>query len=149
MRAQHPLAALPHLRLNDFAQAEHVRILAAGTGHGRVDVALEQKKLQRRVRLTVPHYVALAPVLTQSDLIATVPERFADRMLGPFDLVKHALPMALAQSTIHQFWHERLHRDHGHQWLRRSCRTLFGDAGSLSDEQASPAPTAPHKAPSR
>jgi DNA-binding transcriptional LysR family regulator len=149
MRAQHPLAEKAQLRLSDFAQAEHVRILAAGTGHGRVDVALEQKKLQRRVRLTVPHYVALAPVLTQSDLIATVPERFADRMLEPFDLVKQDLPIAVAKSAIHQFWHERLHRDQGHQWLRRSCRTLFGDAASLSDEQASPATTAPHKPQSR
>jgi DNA-binding transcriptional LysR family regulator len=130
MRAAHPLAGRKKLSLEAFAQAEHVRIIAAGTGHGRVDVALEKSKLKRRFRLTVPHYVALGDVLGHSDLIATVPERFADRVLGPFGLVKRDLPLALGDSAIHQFWHGRLHRDPGHQWLRRRISVLFGDTGA-------------------
>ena len=44
MRQGHPLAAGKTLTLRSFTQAEHVRIVAAGTGHGRVDVALEKQK---------------------------------------------------------------------------------------------------------
>lgn len=127
MRQAHPLAGKNKLTLTAFTQAEHVRILASGTGHGRVDVALAQQKLRRHFRLTVPHYVALGDVLSHSDLIATVPERFADRTLLPFALVKRALPIALDDSAIHQFWHSRLHRDPGHQWLRQFTSALFGD----------------------
>jgi DNA-binding transcriptional LysR family regulator len=127
MRQAHPLAGKNNLTLTAFTQAEHVRILASGTGHGRVDVALEQQKLRRHFRLTVPHYVALGDVLSHSDLIATVPERFADRTLRPFALVKRALPIAVDGSAIHQFWHSRLHRDPGHQWLRQFTSALFGD----------------------
>mgnify|MGYP006183458325 FL=1 len=127
MRQAHPLAGKNKLTLTAFTQAEHVRILASGTGHGRVDVALEQQKLRRHFRLTVPHYVALGDVLSHSDLIATVPERFADRTLRPFALVKRALPIAVDDSAIHQFWHSRLHRDPGHQWLRQFTSALFGD----------------------
>jgi DNA-binding transcriptional LysR family regulator len=136
MRKAHPLAGKNKLHLTSFTEAEHVRIVAAGTGHGRVDVALEQQKLYRRFRLTVPHYVALGDVLSHSDLIATVPERFADRTLAPFGLVKRALPMAVEASAIHQFWHGRLHRDAGHRWLRQSIRKLFGDGQAPEHEQA-------------
>jgi DNA-binding transcriptional LysR family regulator len=86
MREGHPLAKDMAITLSNFAAASHVRVIAAGTGHGRVDEALERQGLQRRIRLTVPHYVALGDVLGHSDLIATVPERFAQRVTGPFNL---------------------------------------------------------------
>jgi DNA-binding transcriptional LysR family regulator len=127
MRKGHPLAAAPSLALADFAAASHVRVIAAGTGHGRVDEALERQGLQRRIRLTVPHYVALGDVLGHSDLIATVPERFAQRVTTPFGLTTRPLPLAVDGSVIHQFWHARLHKDPGHQWLRSMVAQCFGD----------------------
>jgi DNA-binding transcriptional LysR family regulator len=136
MRKMHPLAVKKKLNLEAFITAEHVRVMATGTGHGRVDIALEKQKIHRRVRLTVPHYVALGDVLKCSDLIATVPQRFAERILKPFDLVTQELPINIDESSIHQFWHGRLHRDPGHQWLRKCVNELFGDKGSLKGEEA-------------
>jgi len=127
MREGHPMAREPELTLADFAGADHVRVIAAGTGHGRVDEALERQGLQRRIRLTVPHYVALGDVLGHSDLMATVPERFAQRVTRPFALATRALPLAVDDSVIHQFWHARLHKDPGHQWLRGLVAQCFGD----------------------
>jgi DNA-binding transcriptional LysR family regulator len=131
MREGHPLAHAQGLTLSDFAQASHVRVMAAGTGHGRIDEAireaLERQGLQRRIRLTVPHFVALGDVLGHSDLIATVPERFAQRVAGPFALTTRPLPLAVDGSAIHQFWHARLHKDPGHQWLRGVVAQCFGD----------------------
>jgi DNA-binding transcriptional LysR family regulator len=134
LREKHPLALKKSLSLAAFAKAAHVRIIAAGTGHGRVDVALEKQKLLRQFKLTVPHYVALGDVLQHSNLIATVPERFADRILQPYNLVKRNLPIAVDESAIHQFWHGRLHRDAGHQWLRGRISALFGDTAKPEDE---------------
>lgn len=131
MREGHPLAHAEGLTLSDFAVASHVRVMAAGTGHGRIDAAisetLEQQGLQRRIRLTVPNYVALGDVLGHSDLIATVPERFAQRVTSPFGLTTRPLPLAVDGSAIHQFWHARLHKDPGHQWLRELVAQCFGD----------------------
>lgn len=129
MRQAHPLAQRAALSLAEFTGAAHVRVLAAGTGHGRVDEALERQGLQRRIRLTVPHYVALGDVLGHSDLIATVPERFAQRVISPFGLTTCALPLTVQSSAIHQFWHARLHRDPGHQWLRAMVAQGFGAEG--------------------
>lgn len=136
MRQGHPLASRASLTLSDLARASHVRVIAAGTGHGRVDEALERQGLQRRILLTVPHYVALGDVLGHSDLIATVPERFAQRVLAPFGLVTRRLPLAVEDSVIHQFWHGRLHKDPGHGWLRQRILGLFGDAHGQMQESA-------------
>lgn len=136
MRKTHPLAGKNKLNLSSFADAEHVRVVAMGTGHGQVDVAMEKKKLRRKFRLSIPHYVALGDVLSHSNLIATAPERFADRILVPYALVKRELPISVSQSAIHQFWHSRLHRDPGHQWLRQYISRLFADEHAAHAEQA-------------
>jgi DNA-binding transcriptional LysR family regulator len=136
MREGHPLASKDDLTLLDFAAASHVRVIAAGTGHGRVDEALERQGLQRRIRLTVPHFVALGDVLGHSDLIATVPERFAQRVTGPFTLKTRPLPLAVDGSVIHQFWHAHLHKDPGHQWLRGQLTQLFGDSAHPATTQS-------------
>jgi len=54
----------------------------------------------------------------------------------PFGLVKRDLPVAVDESAIHQFWHGRLHRDPGHQWLRQFTEKLFGDGKMPQNEQA-------------
>jgi DNA-binding transcriptional LysR family regulator len=125
MRQSHPLAKKKTLSLGDFSTANHVQVISSGTGHGRVDLALEKLKIQRRITLTLPLYVALGDVLKYADLIATVPQRFAERVLKPFDLMMHALPVDIDESSIHQFWHGRMHRDSGHQWLRKFVSELF------------------------
>lgn len=136
MRKKHPLAQSHSISSQAFFAAEHVRVLATGTGHGRVDLAMDQQKHKRKVRLTVPHYVALGEVLQNANLIAVVPERFANRIVKPFDLVMRDLPIKVEDSAIHQCWHGHLHRDPGHQWLRQLMRKLFGDQATLGEEQA-------------
>lgn len=139
MRKGHPLSSKDVLTLADFAVASHVRVIAAGTGHGQIDEAISEtlahQGLQRRIRLTVPNYVALGDVLGHSDLIATVPERFAQRVTGPFALTTRALPLTVDGSAIHQFWHARLHKDPGHQWLRELVAQCFGDGRKTSAEK--------------
>lgn len=136
MRKKHPMAQTSHIAMSALFAAEHVRVLATGTGHGRVDLALDKQRHQRKVRLTVPHYVALGDVLQHANLIAVVPERFAQRIAKPFDLVMRDLPIKLEDSAIQQCWHGRLHRDPGHQWLRQLMRKLFGDQALSGEEKA-------------
>ena len=127
MNATHPLARHSTLSAVAYQRAAHVRVVAEGTGHGRVEDALAQLGLQRDIQLTVPHYVALGHVLASTQLVATVPERFADRAAAPFGLVARPLRLRLPDSTICQLWHEHQHRDPGHQWLRTQVAQLFAD----------------------
>jgi DNA-binding transcriptional LysR family regulator len=126
MRADHPSAAQA-LGRAAFQELDHVRVEAHGTGHAQLEEHLARLKLRRRVRLTVPDYVSLGHVLASTDLVATVPQRFAERVSGPMGLVVRPLPVRAPASTIHQFWHAGLHGDAGHQWLRARIASLFGD----------------------
>jgi DNA-binding transcriptional LysR family regulator len=146
LRAQHPLARRRQIGAALYRQATHVCVASAGTGHGQVEDALERLGIARRVALTVPHYVALGPVLASADLLATVPERFAERVTQPFGLVTRPLTTRLPTSTICQLWHAHQHREPGHQWLRAQVAQLFGSApASARDEPHESAPE-PHTA---
>jgi DNA-binding transcriptional LysR family regulator len=126
MRAGHPLAGSTALSAARYRQAAHVRVVSAGTAHGQVDDALQRLGVVRQVQLTVPHYVALGQVLASTGLVATVPERLAERLAGPHGLVSRPLGLKLPTSTIAQLWHAHLHRDPGHQWLRNLVAQRFG-----------------------
>lgn len=129
MRRGHPRTKGP-LTHAAFLSCEHVRVEAPGTGHGRIEREFEHRGIRRRIRLSVPNYVALGHVLASTDLIATVPERFAERVSTALGLSTRPLPVRIAAGVIHQFWHQRSHRDSGHQWLRQQVATLFADSAA-------------------
>ncbi len=106
------------ISLAEFSAADHVVVVSAGTGHGKVDELLERNGVQRRVRLTVPHFVAVGHILRATDMIATVPEAFAQQVAGAFELVSVAHPAGLPDIAINMFWHAKFHKDPANQWLR-------------------------------
>ncbi|WP_247652741.1 LysR family transcriptional regulator [Ideonella aquatica] len=124
MRAGHPLAGAPP-SAEVFGAAEHLRVLAEGTGHGQVDEALARHGLRRRVRLSVPHFVAVGHLLAGTDLLATVPERLAQALQGPFGLVQQPVPAPLPAAAISLYWHARQHQDPANRWLRDTLAAQF------------------------
>lgn len=116
-RKGHPLDKKKILQ-SEFFAADHVAIVSAGTGHGQVDEILDNSSPQRRVKLKVPHFVAVGHILQSTDLVATVPERLAERMAKPFNLKYVPHPVKLPQIAINLFWHAKYHKDPANQWLR-------------------------------
>jgi len=115
------------LTLNDFKAAEHLVIVSAGTGHGKVDDLIRKAGAQRLVRLSVPHFVSVGHILKQSNLVATVPERLAHELAGPFGLTYLPHPINLPDIAINVFWHAQAHRSPASQWLRGVVCELFAD----------------------
>jgi DNA-binding transcriptional LysR family regulator len=126
MRRGHTLAKR-RLSLAEYSAAEHLVVVSEGTGHGKVDELLRRSGVARRVRLTVPHYVSVGHILQGSDLIATVPERLAARLVEPFGLVTVPHPAKLPAIAINVFWHAKYHRAPANGWLRGLFFELFGD----------------------
>jgi len=108
-----------------FYGADHVVVVSAGTGHAKVDDILESGESKRRVRLLVPHFVAVGHILATTDMIATVPERYAKRCAEPFGLKYVPHPVDLPQIGINLFWHAKFHKEPGNQWLRQLIFNLF------------------------
>jgi DNA-binding transcriptional LysR family regulator len=115
------------ITLAGFTAAEHVVVVSAGTGHGRVDELLERAGVRRTVRLTVPHFVAVGHILQHTDMIATVPERLAHALIEPFGLAMAPHPARLPEIAINVFWHAKVHKDPANQWLRSLVFEAFAD----------------------
>ena len=118
LRKGHPLDKR-RISLAEFSAAEHLLVVSEGTGHGKVDEILKRSGIERRVPLTVPHFVAIGHILQATDLVATVPERLAQRMVEPFSLATVPHPAPLPAVAINVFWHAKYHKLPANQWLRR------------------------------
>ena len=115
------------ISLTEFSAAEHLLIVSEGTGHGKVDEVLKRSGIERRVSLTVPHFVAIGHILQATDMVATVPERLAERMAEPFSLAYVAHPATLPEVAINAFWHAKFHKAPANQWLRGVLFELFSN----------------------
>jgi DNA-binding transcriptional LysR family regulator len=125
-RSGHPLDK-KKMSIKEFESADHVVVISPGTGHAKVDESIQRKGIRRHVRLTVPHFVAVSHILAKSDMIATVPERYARECLVPFGLKFLTHPVALPETGISLFWHAKYHKEAGNQWLRGLIFDTFSD----------------------
>lgn len=114
-RADHPrLRRRPTLA--QFCRLEHVIVSPDGGGFsGATDEALAAHGLSRRVVLSVPHFLFVPSAVADTDLVAMLPERLATkhpalRVVEP--------PVEVPAFELVMLWHERLHRDPAHRWLR-------------------------------
>lgn len=74
--------------------------------------------LTRRVRLTVPFFLAGLHLAAQCDDVLTVSERAARQMASRMGLRLVAAPLPLAAYGLHLLWHPRLEADPANRWLR-------------------------------
>lgn len=108
MRRGHPLAD-GALTLKRYAEQDHVLVLPRGlTAQSAIDVFLASKGLSRRIVRTVPSFHLAIPIVLQSDLITSMPERNA-RLLASAEIVTKdmpgdapPLPMKLIRHPAHQ-----------------------------------------------
>lgn len=123
VRADHPGVG-KRLTLPQYIQLPHVLVSQSGGVTGIVDNALSLHGLERRVSVTVPHFVVTPHVVAQSDCIVTLAERvartFADIL--PLRLLKP--PVFLPAIRVAMAWHERSAHDPALQWLRETLRTI-------------------------
>ncbi|EQM66557.1 LysR family transcriptional regulator [Pseudomonas tohonis] len=114
-RAGHPrLKRRPTLK--QFCTLDQVIVSPDGGGFsGVTDDALAQHGLERRVVLSVPHFLFLRSVLESTDLVAMLPERLVGNS-GTLQVVD--APLEVPGYEMAMLWHERSHRDPAHQWLR-------------------------------
>jgi len=77
----------------------------------------EQTGLAGRVAVSVPHYAAVAKLVGQSDMVATLPRSIALREVEREQLAILELPYDPLKVKIEAVWHQRADQDAGLQWL--------------------------------
>jgi DNA-binding transcriptional LysR family regulator len=131
-RAGHPMLAgkKPKLTEEKFLSAEHIAVRAEGTGHAKADALLAtlKKGQQRKVRLRVPNFLSVPHIVSQTDLLATVPEKLAEEWATRFGLQVFPHPLSMPAFELKMFWHRRVHTDPANQWLRALIVEFFAKA---------------------
>lgn len=114
-RAGHPrLKRRPTLA--QFCALDHVIVSPDGGGFsGVTDDVLKAAGVARRVVLSVPHFLFVMTAVASSDLVAMLPERLV-RGASALQVVEP--PVEVPGYEMSMLWHERVHRDPAHQWLR-------------------------------
>lgn len=114
-RAGHPkLRSAPTLR--QFLELDYVIISPEGGGFwGNTDRVLSDMGLSRRVVLSVPHFTFAVSVIATTNLVGMLPLRL---VRGNPQLQYFVPPIDIPGFEMTMLWHERLHREPAHKWLR-------------------------------
>lgn len=83
-----------------------------------VEQAVLSRHRQLEVQFKVQDALALCNVVAHSDLIGTLPERFARALATKFPLQVLPIPIAVPEIRQAMYWHERTHKEPSHQWFR-------------------------------
>ncbi len=127
LRADHPITATT-LSLAQFLSVEHVTVSGAGRTFEIIERYLKSRKIQRRVALETPHFMTIPFVISQSDLIATVPHAvgvYAKSMQMNIRIAQP--PMRTPRLDLKMHWHRNFQRDPKNRWLRGAVASLFTD----------------------
>lgn len=117
MRRSHPLAS-KKLTLERYVQAKHLLVTLTGESTGLIDPILQERKLKRRIALTVNQFAGAPQLVACSDLIAVLPTRIVEMSGLSQQLHLAPLPIEVTPSIVKMMWHERNHLDPAQEWLR-------------------------------
>ena len=116
--------------LEQFCQLEHVLVSPNGGGfYGITDAVLAELGVQRRVVLSLSHFLFLTQAVAETDMVAMMPQRLAhaDERLQALEA-----PVSIPGFEMLLVWHERVHRDPAQQWLRAQIAGVV--AGMVAGE---------------
>lgn len=116
MRRGHP-ASRRKLSAAAFAALPHLEISSSREDTGFIDRWLAERGFARRIALRAP-YLSAAPILVQSDLVATLSHRIAQEFVRNHPLQLRQPPYDSPSVRTAMLWHRRLDRHPAHRWLR-------------------------------
>lgn len=117
-RRGHPALRGGALHLEDYLAGTHVLVSARRQGLGLEDFELSRQGLRRHIGLRCRHYFAACRVVSQTDMLLTMPQQYARVANQHFDNTLHDFPLSPAQLDAHLYWHAAMEDDPANQWLR-------------------------------
>ena len=106
------------ITLDAYLDEEHILASSRRKGPGIEDFELSRLGLQRKIRLRCQHYFAACRVVSQTDLVLTMPERYARVANQQFDNQLLALPLEMPAWDVYLYWHANVEDDPANKWLR-------------------------------
>ena len=117
--------AVKGLSTQQLARASLAVASPAATSHDSIDLMLTRLKLQDRAVVRARHYGALPELVTCTDLMAIVPQMYANSLALRYDVRIWELPGHGPHYNVSMLWHHSASSDPAHTWLRERVRELF------------------------
>ncbi|UTW07830.1 LysR family transcriptional regulator [Pseudomonas benzenivorans] len=131
MRQGHPLAK-DRISQDEYLALTHIHISSRRSGLGHVDLALGKIGLQRKIALRSQHYLMATNVMQSTDMVMTVPERFARRNALHFvELPVNDVPTL----ETHLYWHESTDQDPANRWMREQIIEICQQVATQERQQ--------------
>lgn len=118
------------IQLAEFLKLSHIKLVPSKPSHydDLLDKALVLLGKSRVIKIMEPSFLMVPSLLAEGDLIATVPQRFADLVCKDPRFSSYPLPIDLGSLCIGIYWHERTHQEPIFRWIRsRICKLSFID----------------------
>jgi DNA-binding transcriptional LysR family regulator len=115
------------MTLAQFAAAEHV-VMTYGDScvllpsEQVLENALNAHGISRRIGSYVPSFHLMPELVADSDMISVVPLFLAQRARILCNIQIHPLPFSVSNPDVTMVWHERLHNDAAHKWVRSTIK---------------------------
>lgn len=106
------------LDLDTYLQQDHILASSRRRGPGLEDFELSRLGVQRRIRLRCQHYYAACRVVSRTDLLLTMPERYA--LAANQHTANQVLPFPIDMPPfdVYLYWHANVDGDPANRWLR-------------------------------
>jgi len=104
--------------VESYAKAQHALVSLKDSRLDTVDLALAQHNLHRKVALQCEHYFAAVNVVSQCELLLTMPTRFAQQFSNKFNIEILPLPFEVPSLPVHMYWHKNADEDLVNVWMR-------------------------------
>lgn len=123
-RKDHP-AINKKLTLANYLKQNHVLVSTRRNGPGLEDIELSRQGHQRRIGLRCQHYFAASLVVSESDLLLTMPGHYAQLANRNTDNQIWPLPISMPAFDVYLYWHENAENDPANCWLRAILMQCF------------------------
>ncbi len=129
VRAGHPTVGR-ELDLETYLSQDHILVSSRRRGFGVEDYELSRHGLKRRIRLRCQHYFAACRVVSETNLLLTMAERYARIVNRLFRNRVLQFPLAVPDYDAYLYWHVNAEADPANQWLRKQLLNAFRERGA-------------------
>ncbi|MFT3770922.1 MAG: LysR substrate-binding domain-containing protein [Minicystis sp.] len=124
-RRGHPAVKKGGLDTATWLASPHV-VVRTAEGTGVVGRELGRLGHERRVAFVAPSFLSAAHAVAHTDWFFAAPRELVEGLAADLGLVVLDPPIALPAVRVGLVWHERLHADPGHRWLRDLLAEIVG-----------------------
>jgi DNA-binding transcriptional LysR family regulator len=129
-RTGHPMIG-DEITTELYSRLSHVAVEREGSA-GPVAEMFSTLRIDRQIKLVVPHAIAMPAIVMNTDLVMTITRGVAATYCRLGGLRWLPLPHRLPPIQISLFWHEKKHDDVANRWLRSFIRSSVVEPTDVS-----------------